>query len=221
MKSAIDEIFLNSGSLTLDATNNYTFNKTESHGSKQFAIELGLKKNWILGSLSVDAGYENTVDEHSIVIYFTQKYFTIVTDSPTNPSGFFTSEFDRSELEQTIKKDNPAGYISSITYGRTLVAKMTSSFSQQEMIAEVNAKFATFNPELSFQYSEILANSTFSVSVSGGNTSQTITTIEDIVEFIKSGKQINKFSDAVPISYEIKYLDNTPFKIGDETTYTK
>ncbi len=221
MKLALAEIFSeNTGEMS--SINSYEYSKIESHSFDQVAFGLGLQGSWIFGGFGANVDFENSVNKHTIAIYFNQKYFTVVTDQPTSPSGFFTGAYNLTEIEQTISSDNPAGYISSITYGRSLIATMTSAYSQEQMMAAIEGQFGSFSGELNGSYQDIWNNSSFTVSVSGGdNSNGLITDIEGVIDFINDGMSIQDISEAVPISYNVKYLDNTPFKIGDYTIYNE
>ncbi len=162
-----------------------------------------------------------TFETNTVYIYFKQIYYTISVELPAQPSDFFSDNIDLESLKTKISKENPAGYISSIDYGRIVVVKMTSTQNKTEMKAAIGAVFNGLNIGVSAEHQNIINNSTFTANVFGGNSSSVITTIDETIAFINNGLEITNLQSAVPIDYHVHYLDGSPFNTGSEIEYTE
>jgi len=115
--------------------------------------------------------------------------------------------------------ESPAGYISSIDYGRVVIVKMTSSSSKIEMKAAIDAVFQGLSIGVGGEYSNIISNSDFKAQIYGGNSSTVITNIEETIALINDGLTITNLQNAVPIEYHINYLDGGNFNTGEVVEY--
>ncbi len=194
----------------LDSTNAY------SHS--QALIEVEISPAW-LGQ--AEFHYDEEITTRSILVKYTQAYYTIACDQPSTPAAFFDPQTDPAALNQYMSDGNPPMYISSVTYGRLLLFSMTSRSSHSEMRAALEAKFAG---HASAEQEEILAASRFEVLVIGGGSEPAIAVItaQNIEAFIKKGFEWNpNDSPGLPISYAVNYLSNNqPGLIGMATRYT-
>jgi len=219
MTQAINSILSSSNVSNIPA--NYEFIKTEAYSEEQAVLELGFKKDWVVASLGVNFSVINTATQNTVYIYFKQKYFDISTNLPSSPAGFFASNVNLDDLKLKITSDNPAGYISSIDYGRIIVAKMTSSYSANEMKGALDVGFSKIG--LGFNISgstkTILSNSTFELKVLGGNSTTIPTTAEGVYNLLNEDIQISDLHYAVPIAYHVNYLDGINFPTGETVTY--
>ena len=218
MTDAINNL-TNSNDFTAN-TNNYNFVNEVAHTKQQIGLSFGIHPSW-LESLGIDFGIENTFETNTVYIYFKQIYYTISVELPAQPSDFFSDNIDLESLKTKISKENPAGYISSIDYGRIVVVKMTSTQNKTEMKAAIGAVFNGLNIGVSAEHQNIINNSTFTANVFGGNSSSVITTIDETIAFINNGLEITNLQSAVPIDYHVHYLDGSSFNTGSEIEYTE
>ena len=201
-------------------TNNYNFVNEIAHNKQQIGLSLGLHPSW-LENLGIDFSIENTYETNTVYIYFKQKYYTISTELPAQPSDFFNDNVNLDALKTKISAENPAGYISSIDYGRVIIVKMTSSQNKTDMKLAIGAVFNGLNIGVSAEHQDIINNSTFTSHVFGGSSSTLINSIEETINFIKNGLEITNLQNAVPIDYHVHYLDGSPFNTGSEIEYTE
>ena len=173
------------------------------------------------------------IEEKSIFISFIQKYHTISTDYPTNPAGFFSSKASLDDIKSYIVADNPMGFISQVTYGRIVIAKITYTGNEQITQADLAAKFragiTTVGVSLSQETKKLLSNTNIEVSILGGkaedaikaiNSNEVEKTLQNIHTFIQSNA--NDASYGIPISYTVRYLaNNNLFYSGGSATFTQ
>ncbi len=218
VNSALNQLF-NSENGEIGA--DYNFSKTEAYSKHQAGLELGFKPAWLGDLFSVDFSIENTIETSTVIMYFKQKYFTVKVDMPGTPSDFFDAGVDFDGLKTKITPENPAGYISSIDYGRVIMAEVTSSYSATEITASVNAAFNALSINVGGHYEEVLENCHFECKVLGGNPSSLPQDAQGVIDLIEEGMSPNDLTTAKPISYQVSYLDGGIFRIGDVVEYPK
>lgn len=206
-----------SGEISAD----YNFEKTEAYSKEQTGLELGFKSSWLGNIFGADFNVQNSFETNTVVIYFKQKYFSIDVNLPSQPSGFFGEDVDLDALKSKISQDNPPGYISSIDFGRIIIAKATSSYSCNEMINSINAAFGILSLDINEEYKNILENSDFSCKVYGGSSTTIAQNAEQVINLIKEGSNPESLNTAKPISYQVSYLDGQTFRTGEKIEYTK
>lgn len=211
----------------------YTYTTTEAHNTEQGLLELGLNVGYGLLSTNSKLKISEKVEEKSVYISFIQKYHTVSTDYPPNPAGFFSAKASLDDIKSYVVADNPLGFISQVTYGRIVIAKITYAGSEQITQADFAAKFktgiTTVGVTLSQDTKKLLSNSSIEVSILGGEAEDAIKaissnevekTLQNIHAFIQSNA--NDASYGIPISYAVRYLtNNNLFYSGGSATYTQ
>ena len=218
MTDAINEL-INTNGFTSNA-NNYTFYKEASYQKEQLGLSLGIHPNW-MDNFGLTFEYDQSTETNIVYIYFKQVYYTISAELPSQPADFFSDKVDIDALQTRITTDNPAGYISSIDYGRVFIVKMTSTRNTTEMKVAVSAVFDGLDINAGVGYEQILENSEFSAEVYGGSPIGVMNSLNDVITQINNELEITNLNMAVPISYHIHYLDGGSFNTGYETTYTE
>jgi len=198
--------------------NNYKYINESASSQTQIGLSFGIHPAW-MENIGFDFSIENTYQKNTVYVYFKQIYYTISAELPAQPSDFFTPDVDIEALKTKITSESPAGYISSIDYGRVIIVKMTSSSSKTDMKAAIGAVFNGLNIGVDGEYQRVLNNSKFEVDVYGGNSTTILDSISNVIEYINDGLVIQDLNSAVPIEYHVNYLDGGSFNTGDEIQY--
>ncbi len=199
-------------------TLNYNSKIEIAHSKNQIGLSLGMRPSW-LENVGFDFKNENSQETNTVFVYFKQIYYSISAELPAQVSDFFSDNVDAATLKTKINSESPAGYISSIDYGRVVIVKMTSSSSKIEMKAAIDAVFQGLSIGVGGEYSNIISNSDFKAQIYGGNSSTVITNIEETIALINDGLTITNLQNAVPIEYHINYLDGGNFNTGEVVEY--
>ena len=204
-----------------------TYNKTELYNSDQAFLSLGLDVNWLAGSLSGKFQKENSVKKKSIFLYFKQIYYTISTNSFSNPSDYFDASVNVDQLKQKVVAGNPPCYISSVSYGRIIIVKMTSEDTFENMKSSLEASYKIVGGKAEFDKSKFDSKYTFEAIIVGGTSkgaadALTSGTIAGINDLIKNEATPSASNPGFPISYTVRYLNGgSPVKLGKTTEYVK
>ena len=201
------------------------FDKTAAYSTEQGLLSLGIDYAWANGKISPSMSIANTNLKHSVYLYFLQSYYTASINAPANPSDFFGVDVTSEDISNNISSDNPLCYVSSVTYGRMLLAKITSTSSEQELTAAIQASLGAVEGTLQYSETSILENSEYEISIIGGNASNAILAatqgMNGIVQYLNNGANFSVNSLGTPISYVVKYAsDNSTVKLGKALEYT-
>ncbi len=192
------------------------FDSTSAYSHKQALIDLEISPAW-LGNLEFHFAEE--VATRSILVKFTQAYYTISCDQPSSPAAFFDPQLNPSALDAWMGPGNPPLYISSVTYGRLLLFSVTSTYSQTEMYAALQA---AIGGNATAWDKEVLDKSRLEIVVIGGAAAAALKPIvyHDIAGYIEEGINWSPASPGLPISYAVSHLRNNELvTIGLMTRY--
>jgi thiol-activated cytolysin len=196
-------------------------NSVRSYSKSQSLLSLGLNANWIIADLDAKLTVTNEVGKNTVFIMLKQIYYTASIGYPERPSKFFDKKVNVNDLKNVFTKENPPAYINSVSYGRIAIAKVVSSYSKDEIIASLSAKFKVYGVGVTAQQSEILSSCEYSVVAAGGPAIDTWN-IDKLSNYFQEGDVFSDRSGAVPVAYTANYLiDNSPFITHNVTEYTK
>lgn len=201
------------------------FDQTTTHSLQQASLDLGISVNYLGTQVESSLSYDQSLEEHTLTAYFTQKMFTVSVVQPQTPSEFFSNEFTDAELNKQVElgrmgPDNLPTYISSVVYGRMLMLTMTSTHSVEDMRAALTAsRDGIGSGSVDASHLQVLQESRIQVSTVGG--------VDDGVEgLITSGRLREYFAAdapltaARPLSYTVRNLaDNSIAKVSETTVY--
>ncbi|HMV30746.1 MAG: thiol-activated cytolysin family protein [Gemmatimonadales bacterium] len=213
----------------LQAPTASTFEMRTYNSEKEFALQAGLSGKYLGFSAKASGSTSRNSSETTVAVQFYQRMFDVVVAAPPTPAQWFSSAFTPAKLQAQIDagfmgQDNPPIYISQVTYGRSMMFTLTSTASESEIRATLNAsyKFVTGQAglDLSTQQHEILARSRIAITSIGGNDSATIAMIQS-GDWKAYFTQSAPFSTAAPLSYVFKNVsDGSIAKVTEATNYS-
>lgn len=215
--------------VTGNTSANMIYNQSIAYDKKQSLMNLGISYKWLGSGLDANFNIENTSDKKEVVIFFKQEYYTVSVNEPSKPSDYFGDNINLDDLKFKIGEGNPLCYVSSVTYGRLLMAKMT--YIGNESITKVDAELKGALKLIAdgnggYENSNVINKSNFKGIILGGSAGGaakglTEGSIESIVKFINEEANYSSNSPGYPISYTVKnILDNSTVKLGETTEYT-
>ncbi len=200
------------------------YKEEASHSLKQTAIALGLSYKFMKGSVKTQLDWSSTQETNTVSAYFKQKMFTVSMGIPQRPSDIFNSDFTQTLLDEQINMgrigpDNLPVYVSNIVYGRMMMLTMTSTYSETDMKAALDATAGSFEGNIDLEHLNILNQSDIKLVTIGGDASAALGFLEtgELKQFFKNDAPL---TTAVPISYTLRNLgDNVIAKVSETTDY--
>ena len=192
-------------------------------------MALGVQASWGLGIASLKSSFDfsNQTTRSRYIVRYTQAYYTVDLDAPTNPSAVFAPTVTLDDVSAKIDPAHPPVYVSSVTYGRMVLFTFESQYSAEEMGAALDFAYSggvDVSGDVSVTYKDIISQSTITAFILGGDAGtavQTIDSYEALISFIKSGGNYSRQSPGAPIAYKLSnYLkDNSPARMSETTDY--
>jgi len=219
------------GGLVTDAENSgyvfgsgIDFEQVEMHSLRQVALGLGLSSQFL--GIEVTNRLDVNIEKkhHTLTIFFRQVMFETFIDSPPTPSDLFSAEFTQEKLDEQVAlghigPDNLPVYVSSIQWGRMMMATISSDSSLLDIENSLRAQLPNSNIEFDTKYAELLATAEIGIHTWGGEA-------EDALAAIRSGNIADYFNEtpslttAFPLAYKLRNLaDNSLAKVSETTTY--
>lgn len=206
----------------------FSFNAIETYEFEQGMLDLGISANWVGGSLRSQFNYEWESSKNTLLLKFTQKYYTATVEPPSSSSSYFNSSVSVSDLENYTEDGNPLCFVKSVTYGRIGILSMTSTASQSTMKSSLSLAFdallADGQIDANAEYAQVLRESEMKLLILGGSGTDGIVSLVDpiggLMSWVNSGMVLDENTRGVPISYVVAHLkDNTNTRFQYTTSF--
>jgi len=194
---------------------------------QQLELALGVNATFS-GLVNVKAGFDWTAasQKSRYLVKFTQSYFTVDVDTPASPGELFAPSVSLGDVKKVADHDNPPVYVSSITYGRTVLFMFESDTTSDELGVALDATYkgpGAAGGNLSVRDKDVLAQSKISAYVlggAGGEAVKAIDGIDSLLDFIKTGGDYSPASPGAPIAFKLAHVaDNEPARLSFTQDY--
>ncbi len=150
------------------------------------------------------------------LLRFTQTYFTVDVDKPGKPADLFTQGVPEAAIREL--QEQGGNYVSSISYGRTVLIAYESRQADTVVKAALKAKLgwsfrdtAQLDAGLAAWTNTALADTTFSGYIYGGSAVDAVKAlrgIDAVGEYIAKGGAHSKESPGLPLSYKLSSVED-------------
>jgi len=210
----------------LSTPSTITFKMETYHSEKQSALQMSLSGRYLGFEASASGSIDRNQSETTITAQFYQKMYEVVVEPPQSPGDFFNEDFTEAKLQQQVNQgrigpDNLPVYVSNIVYGRMMMFSLTSTASEDEIRATMQAGYNSIGGDvqagLNAQQKSILQNSKIKVTSIGGDAKATLAIIEsgDWAQYFTENAPL---SSAAPLSYTFRNLGDGSIASVSETT---
>lgn len=200
--SAIGEMIGNATADGLSTPSTITFTMESYHSEKQMALSMGISGKYLGFSGSASGNLDRNQSETTVTVQFYQKMFEVVVEPPQTPAGFFNEDFTPAKLKEQVDlgkmgPDNLPVYVSNIVYGRMMMFSLTSTASETDIRAMLNAAYdgigGNVKANMSAKHKSILETGKLAVTSLGGDADATI-------GMIQSGNWKDYFTNSAPLT---------------------
>ena len=203
-----------------------SFKMETYHSERQSALQMGLSGNYLGFEGSASGSIDRNQSETTITAQFYQKMYDVVVEAPQSPGNFFSEDFTEDRLQQQINQgrigpDNLPVYVSNIVYGRMMMFSITSTASEDDIRATLQAGYngigGSVQANLSAQQQSILQESKIKITSIGGDAEATLSMIRsgDWSQYFTNNAPL---SSASPMSYTFRNLGDGSIASVTETT---
>ena len=164
---------------------------------------------------SMDSQLTTKYDESSMLVKFTQVFYTVSFDPDVNLVGpFFAPSVSLADVQRFSSSTNPPLYISEVKYGRVLLLAVTANTSPQELEATFAAAYQGFSGTLPDTYKEKLDKMSIqvlSVGASGFSVSRLparsgADTFAALKDHVEAGNRYSLANPGAAIAFTMRYV---------------
>lgn len=199
---------------------NFQLDIEEVQSEKQLALELGLNVSTFTTKVRSNMSFSSERSYNRFLVKLTQAYYTMSFDLPTSLGQLFAESVTPEQLGTYVQPDNPATFISSVTYGRIFYMLVESTSSSEEMAAKLDVSYGAFrnNVEGSVDVNtfEELNDTKIKVIAYGGDAKGTFelageATIQNIADKLAESTDIRA---GLPLSYVVRSVERPDKIVG-------
>ncbi|MBC2846054.1 thiol-activated cytolysin family protein [Winogradskyella flava] len=201
---------------------NFQLEIVQIESESQLALELGIEVETYTTQVSADMSFSTEQTFNRTLVKLNQSYYTMSFDLPTSLDDIFAPNVTPQQLDVYVQENNPATFISSVTYGRIFYMLIESTSSRQEMDAKLDIAYGAFNnsaeAELGVSAMEELNDLKIKVIAYGGDAAGSFqlageTNISDIANKLAESTDIRA---GLPLSYVVRSVERPDRIVGVE-----
>lgn len=207
IQNGMNTIISNSGDVV---PANFQLEIIQVESESQMALEMGIDFESYTTKVAADLSFSSDKEYNRMLVKLNQSYYTMSFDLPTSLDQVFHPSVTPDQLSTYVQEDNPATFISSVTYGRIFYMLVESTSSREEMSAKIDASYETFKNkvegELDAEFMQSLENLKIKVIAYGGDTNGTFqlggeTSVNAIANKLAETTEIKA---GLPLSYVVR-----------------
>jgi thiol-activated cytolysin len=220
VNQAMNDVIAENGDIT---PANFVLDVTAIESKEQLALELGLTVSTLASKVNSNFSLNTSQEYSSVLIKLTQQYYTMSYVKPTSLDEVFDPSVTPEELARFIQPDNPATFISSVTYGRIFYMLYESTASAEDMKFALEGGYNTISNQASgsvdLNFLKEYNNLSVKVIAYGGDSEGTLNAIgatfvgeeavtnhiQEIVERLAASSDI---AGGLPLSYVVNSLED-------------
>ncbi len=199
---------------------NFQLDIIQVESESQMALEMGIDFESFKSKVSADMSFSSDKEYNRMLVKLNQSYYTMSFDLPTSLDQVFHPSVTPDQLATYVQEDNPATFISSVTYGRIFYMLVESTSSRKDMSAKLDASYKAFKNkvegELDAESMQSLQNLKIKVIAYGGDTEGTFqlageTSINAIANKLAESTEIKA---GLPLSYVVRSVERPDQIVG-------
>ena len=217
IQTAMNSIIAGSGEVV---PANFQLDIVQIESQSQMALEMGIDVQTFASRVSADMSFSSEKSFNRTLVKLTQSYYTMSFDLPTSLEDIFDPSVSPQDLAVYVQADNPATFISSVTYGRIFYMLVESTSSREEMQAKLNVAYGAFRNtvegELGVNAMQELNDLKIKVIAYGGDAAGTFqlageTSVADIANKLAESTDIRA---GLPLSYVVRSVKRPDRIVG-------
>lgn len=217
IQDAMNNIIANSGDVV---PANIDLEIIQIESESQLALELGFDVETLVTKTSGNLSFSQDKAYNRTLVKLYQEYYTMTFDLPTSLDQIFDAGVTPEDLSIYVQADNPATFISSVTYGRVFYMLIESTSSRTEMQSKLDLAYdgvaAQVEGSIEASYMQELNDLKIKVMAYGGDAAGSISlagekSISDIADRIAQSTDIRA---GLPISYVVRSVKRPDQIVG-------
>lgn len=198
------------------------FDIEEIHSASQLTTSLQAKVEGWGGKIKGAYDFNNTKVQSRFLLKFHQVYYDISMGAVESPCDFFEGFPPLSKFEGQLPV-----YVSNVSYGRMVYFMIESEESATNVKKALEASFSKWKVDveasISKEEEDVFKKSSTKGLIIGGDGDGAvgaINGIEGVKNFIRTGGNFSATSLGLPLSYTMRFLDNSTANVTLNSEYT-
>ncbi|NBC17384.1 MAG: hypothetical protein GVY18_08745 [Bacteroidetes bacterium] len=212
----------------LSTPSTIAFETQAYHSEQQAALQMDISGRYLGFEASASGSADRDASETTVTAQFYEKMYEVVVEPPQSPGDFFSTDFTQAKLQQQVDQgrigpNNLPVYVSNIVYGRMMMFSMTSTASEEDIRATMQAGYESIGggveAKLDAKQRRILRESKIRVTSIGGDAEATLAVIRS-GDWSRYFTENAELSSAAPLSYTFRNLgDGSIASVTEATEY--
>jgi hypothetical protein len=243
VNQAVAEMIGSASENNVSTPSTISFTMRTFDSEQEFALAVGMSAKYLGFKGSASSSVNRSSAERTVAVVLEQKMFEVVIEPPESPEAFFSADLTPEVLQRQvdlgrISRDNPPVYVSNIVYGKIMMFTLTSSASETDIKAALNASYRGLvfsgNVTVDSHYKKVLSEGRISITSLGGGEAATEAMISsgDWRSYFVNGTCTDPkdpstcthtptpLAMAAPLSYTFRALaDGRVAKVSESATY--
>ncbi|MEM7415100.1 MAG: FG-GAP-like repeat-containing protein [Gemmatimonadota bacterium] len=204
-----------------------TFELNTYHSEQAFALSANLSGRYLAFEASASGSVNRKQATTTVTAHYFEKMYTVSVERPVG--GFFSDDFTNAALDGyvadgVIGPDNLPVYVSEIVYGRMMMFSVTSTASESDIRAAMQASYNSFTGSasggVSTRQEALLSESEITITAVGGSgeAASAMIVSGDWSAYFQESAELDT---AVPLSYTFSNVgDGSIAAVTESTDYT-
>ena len=203
----------------------FTYRSSQVQSREEMALNMGVNVQTLTTDVQAKLNISSDSAYSSFLVELNQRYYTMSFDMPVSREALFADSVTPADLTRYVSPENPATFVSSVTYGRRFYLLVESTETASDMRASIEASYdaalAGGSGHLDGRDVSTLSNVNVKVFALGGNANLALAAfngnVDAIAEFLTEGGAIDT---GVPLSYTVRNVkDNSLVNVKVATDY--
>ena len=203
----------------------FTYRSSEVQSREEMALNMGVNLETLTTDVRAKLNLSSDTSYSSFLVELNQRYYTMSFDMPVSREALFAGNVAPTDLARYVSPENPATYVSSVTYGRRFYLLVESTETASDMRASIEASYdaalAGGSGHLDGRDVSTLSNVNVKVFALGGNANLALAAfngdVDAIAQFLTEGGAIDT---GVPLAYTVRNVkDNSLVNVKVATDY--
>lgn len=188
----------------------FTFKHELVKAEEEVALALGLNASLWGVSAASNLTFSNKDKGTHYLVSLKQSFYTMSFDIPYNYNALFHPTVKPMDLAKYVGPNNPACYVSDVTYGRVFYLLIESTSSADEVSAAISGSFGNDSASSNASNLSTLENLNIKVVALGGESTNTFASIDasDLSTLTYMLGQSATIQTGVPLSYVVRTVYN-------------
>ncbi|MFS4491796.1 thiol-activated cytolysin family protein [Maribacter sp. 2308TA10-17] len=217
IQTAMNEIIANDPDIV---PANFQLEVEEVFSEEQMALEIGISFESYNINASGNLSFSSDKQYNRVLVKLTQQYYTMSMDQINGLDDIFAPSVTGDDLDPFVQPNNPATFISSVTYGRIFYMLVESTSSINELKTRVEGTYKGFDKkvegEVDYEQYNALKEVKTKIIAYGGSAESAFELSGELDINVIGAKlaESTNITEAMPLSYVVRSVQNPSQIVG-------